>query len=58
MPSSDSVARLNFSRQEYAARLHKTQSAMQSANIDTLIVVDPANMHWLTGPCSATKVLF
>ncbi|MCW5688981.1 MAG: ectoine hydrolase DoeA [Pseudolabrys sp.] len=40
---------LNFTREEYDARLAKTRAAMQRAGIDTLIVTDPSNMHWLTG---------
>ena len=42
-------SRLNFTMQEYAARLTKTQKAMAAAELDTLVVVDPSNMHWLTG---------
>ncbi len=38
-----------FSRAEYAARLHATRAAMALQGIDTLIVSDPSNMHWLTG---------
>ncbi len=34
---------------EYAERLSKTRSAMQSSGIDILIVSDPSNMAWLTG---------
>ena len=40
---------LNFTRQEYAARLAKTRKAMADIGIDTLIVSDPSNMAWLTG---------
>ena len=40
---------LNFSREEFAARLDKTRAAMAAAGIDLLIVTDPSNMHWLTG---------
>jgi ectoine hydrolase len=40
---------LHFTRQEYDARLAKTRVAMEGAGIDTLIVTDPSNMHWLTG---------
>ncbi|MCW5692921.1 MAG: ectoine hydrolase DoeA [Pseudolabrys sp.] len=42
-------AALNFTREEYDARVAKTRAAMQRAGIDTLIVTDPSNMHWLTG---------
>ncbi len=44
-----SAPRLNFTREEYAARLGRTRSAMERAGIDLLIVSDPSNMHWLTG---------
>jgi ectoine hydrolase len=38
-----------FTLEEYAARLAKTRKAMEQKGIDTLVVVDPANMYWLTG---------
>ncbi len=41
--------RLNFTREEFSARLQKTKMAMQVAQIDTLVICDPSNMHWLTG---------
>lgn len=40
---------LNFSRDEYAARLAKTRKAMEKAGVEVLIVTDPSNMAWLTG---------
>lgn len=40
---------LNFSRDEYAARLAKTRKAMDKAGVEVLIVTDPSNMAWLTG---------
>ena len=40
---------LHFSRAEFAARLEKTQLAMEQQGIDALIVSDPSNMAWLTG---------
>ena len=40
---------LNFTREEYADRLARTRKAMAERGIDTLIVSDPSNMHWLTG---------
>lgn len=40
---------LHFSRDEFAARLEKTRSAMARAGIETLVVSDPSNMAWLTG---------
>lgn len=44
-----SGACLNFTLNEYADRLTKTQSEMHRRGIDTLIVSEPANMAWLTG---------
>jgi ectoine hydrolase len=41
--------RLHFTRDEYAARLVGTRTAMEKAGIDLLIVSDPSNMAWLTG---------
>ena len=49
MNQTTEKSRLNFTMQEYAARLAKTQTAMAAAELDTLVVVDPSNMHWLTG---------
>ena len=40
---------LHFTRDEFAARLNKTRSAMQEKGIEVLIVSDPSNMNWLTG---------
>lgn len=40
---------LNFSIEEFNSRLNKTRTAMESAGIELLIVVDPSNMNWLTG---------
>lgn len=40
---------LPFTLAEYQARLTKLRSAMQTAEIDVLIVTDPASMAWLTG---------
>ncbi|MCB8836425.1 ectoine hydrolase DoeA [Aurantimonas sp. VKM B-3413] len=40
---------LNFSREEYAARLDKTRRAMAAQGVDALWVSDPSNMAWLTG---------
>jgi len=42
-------ATLNFSQDEYDARLAKTRRAMEAAHIDLLVVTDPSNMAWLTG---------
>jgi Xaa-Pro dipeptidase len=38
-----------FSRAEYHERIHKTKARMQAADIDVLVVSDPANMNYLTG---------
>ena len=43
------MARLKFSRDEFAERLAKTRRAMEAKGIDLLIVSDPSNMAWLTG---------
>ena len=40
---------LNFSRAEFAERLHKTREAMERLGVDLLVVTDPSNMNWLTG---------
>lgn len=39
----------NFTKQEYAQRMAKTQQAMSDKGIELLIVTDPANMAWLSG---------
>ena len=44
-----SATALPFTRDEYAARLAKTRTAMDKAGIDLLFVEDPSNMAWLTG---------
>ena len=41
--------KLYFSRDEFADRIAKTRTAMQTRGIDLLIVSDPSNMNWLTG---------
>lgn len=40
---------LNFTLEEYQARLTKVQKSMASKGIDVLICSDPSNMNWLTG---------
>ena len=40
---------LHFTGDEYARRLKKTKERMDHAGIETLLVVDPANMNYLTG---------
>ncbi len=45
MPDVD----LPFTRAEYAERLAATRTAMERAEVHCLIVIDPANMAWLTG---------
>lgn len=49
MSTPELTARLNFSRSEFSGRLGKTQTAMAKSGLDTLVIVDPSNMHWLTG---------
>ncbi|MBV9974438.1 MAG: ectoine hydrolase DoeA [Hyphomicrobiales bacterium] len=44
-----SADRLPFCREEYARRLAKTRRAMETAEIELMIVSDPSNMAWLTG---------
>ncbi|MGY0576169.1 M24 family metallopeptidase [Bradyrhizobium sp. RDM12] len=40
---------LRFDVSEYQERLRKTRKAMERAEVDLLILTDPANMGWLTG---------
>jgi ectoine hydrolase len=40
---------LNFTLDEYAMRLDKTRRQMAKRGIDTLVVIDPSNMNWLSG---------
>jgi ectoine hydrolase len=40
---------VTFERAEYEARLDRTRNRMVARGIDTLVVTDPANMHYLTG---------
>ncbi|MGO3226277.1 MAG: aminopeptidase P family N-terminal domain-containing protein, partial [Agrococcus casei] len=35
--------------QEYRDRLSKTRARMREADLDALLVVDPANLNYLTG---------
>ncbi len=42
-------AKLDFSQEEYEGRIRKTRKAMAEADVDLLIVYDPANKSWLTG---------
>ncbi|TVR69473.1 MAG: M24 family metallopeptidase [Spirochaetaceae bacterium] len=41
--------RIHFERSEYDRRLRKTKERMDHAGIEVLLVVDPANMNYLTG---------
>jgi len=41
--------RIHFDRAEYARRIRKTKERMDHAGIEVLLVVDPANMNYLTG---------
>jgi ectoine hydrolase len=38
-----------FEKSEYLARLERTKDRMEKAGLDVLVVVDPANMNYLTG---------
>ncbi len=40
---------MHFSRDEYAERCRRVQTAMERAGFDLLISADPANMNYLTG---------
>jgi ectoine hydrolase len=40
---------LPFTREEYATRLARVRSAMDSAGVEVLVATDPSNMAWLTG---------
>ncbi len=40
---------LPFERAEYEGRIARTRQAMAKAGLDLLLVVDPANMNYLTG---------
>jgi ectoine utilization protein EutD len=40
---------LPFERSEYEGRIARTKAAMAKAGVDVLLVVDPANMNYLTG---------
>ncbi|MGB3314795.1 MAG: ectoine hydrolase DoeA [Albidovulum sp.] len=43
------MAKLYFSREEYAARIARTRKAMAAKGVDLILVSDPSNMAWLTG---------
>lgn len=40
---------MDIGRAEYAHRLDATRTRMRAADLDALVVVDPANLHYLTG---------
>jgi ectoine hydrolase len=40
---------VSFDSTEYQARLDRTRERMRARGIDTLVVTDPSNMHYLTG---------
>ena len=40
---------LDFSREEYTARLAKVRAAMDVAGVEVMVAADPSNMAWLTG---------
>ena len=39
----------SFPREEYEDRLTRVRKAMQSKELDALVIGDPANINWLTG---------
>ena len=39
----------SFETAEYLARIARTRAEMERRGLDALVVVDPSNMHWLTG---------
>lgn len=41
--------KIHFERSEYLRRVRKTKERMDHAGIEVLLVVDPANMNYLTG---------
>ncbi|MDC9720762.1 MAG: M24 family metallopeptidase [Gammaproteobacteria bacterium] len=43
------ASKRRFEQGEYLARQAKTRAAMEAAEVELLIVYDPANMCWLTG---------
>lgn len=43
------MSRLDFTRDEFAARRQAVQSAMAGAGIDWLLLFHPVSIHWLTG---------
>ena len=49
MPNHRLPRDLPFSMDEYAHRLSKTRTAMNTRGIEVLLVTDPSNMAWLTG---------
>ena len=40
---------MNFTLQEYAARINKVKKSMSEKGLDLLIISDPSNMNYLTG---------
>ncbi|MBT6123354.1 MAG: ectoine hydrolase DoeA, partial [Candidatus Puniceispirillum sp.] len=38
-----------FSKAEYSSRIDRVRRAMQTHDIDVLVIGDPSNMNWLTG---------
>ena len=43
------ASKLLFSHDEYARRIRKTQESMDRQGIELLLIMDPANMNYLTG---------
>lgn len=42
-------AKLNFSRDEFSARIARVREEMARRGLDCLVLSDPSNMNWLTG---------
>lgn len=43
------VEKMLFTKQEYESRVRKTKAAMDKSGMQMLLVMDPANMNYLTG---------
>ena len=42
-------SRRKFEAEEFVSRQQKTRKAMINADVELMVVYDPANMNWLTG---------
>ena len=48
-PAEEELRSRPFPQTEYASRLHAVQARMVERQISSLVVVDPANLYYLTG---------